>query len=194
MANTSATGGYLLQDAPILNDDELLDFMHDVIVGITGLANNRVRPAFQPNPAKRPGISVDWCAFFISNQKPEAGNSYVEQHGDGLGAKAVRHETFDMRCTFYGPLSGTNASNARDNLQLAQNREQLFLAGMGFVEATSFPTIGELVDEQWYKRSDVILSFRRELNRNYSVLSFASAVGQIITETLTIDWAVGPEV
>jgi len=193
MANTSATGGYLTA-GPVLNDDGLLDFMQAVIIGLTGLAGDMVRPAFQPNPPKRPGITVDWCAFFISNQMPEAGNAYVVVDDNGLGSKSQRHETFDMRCSFYGPNSASNAGNVRDNLQIGQNRDQLFLAGIGFVGANPTPTFGELVEEQWYKRSDITLSFRREINRNYSVLSFLSAYGQIITETQTIDWAAGPEV
>lgn len=192
MPNTSATGGYLLQPPFPMYGSALLDFMQSVIVGITGMPGTMVRPAFQPNPPKRPGINVDWCAFFINNQRPEDGVAYIVT--DGTGAKSTRHETFDLRCTFYGPNGGSYAGRWRDGLEISQNREPLFLAGMAYVESSSTSLLGELVDEQWYERSDITSSFRRQVDREYGILSFASAKGQIVTETLTIDWAVGPEV
>lgn len=195
MANTSATGGYL-EPAPTqpLDDDALLDFMQLIIRGITGLPGPMVRPAFQPDPAKRPGIAVDWCAFYISNNMPEAGHIYEKQDANGLGSTTIRHETFDMRCSFYGPNSGKLAGRWRDGLEMAQNREPMSLNGMAYVSSSQMVKLGDLVDEQWYRRVDITTVFRRELNRRYEVLSFLQAQGQIITETMTIDWAVGPEV
>ena len=194
MANTSATGGYLTPDASPLDDDSLLDFMHDVIVGITGLPGSMTRPAYQTNPPKRPGITVDWCAFWISNPTAEAGNAYVKVSPNGLSSSMQRHETFQLRVSFYGPNASRNASALRDGLQISQNREQLFLAGMAHIDCSAITPLGDLVDEQWYGRADITVNFRRELNRSYNVMSFLSANGTINTETQIIPWAVGPEV
>ena len=194
MSNTSATGGYLTPSAVPLDDDALLDFMQTVLIGVTGITPKMVRPAYQPNPPKRPGIDVDWCAFWIGDQKVEEGNAYVIETDNGLSSKSQRHEEFQLRCSFYGPHAGHNASSLRDNLQIAQNREQLFLAGMAHIDCSSITPLGDLVDQQWYKRADITANFRRELNRDYSVLSFLTANGTIVTETITIPWAVSPEV
>ena len=194
MPNTSATGGYLTPASNPLDDDSLLDFMHDVIVGIVGMQNQMVRPAYQENPPKRPGIKADWCAFWTAGHTPEAGNAYVKMSQNGLSSSMQRHETFDVRVSFYGPNASRNAAALRDGLQLAQNREQLFLAGMAHIDCSSITPLGDLVNEQWYRRADITVRFRRELNRVYNVMSFLSANGTINTETQIIPWAVGPEV
>lgn len=194
MANTSATGGYLLPAVVPLDDEGLQDFMHDVIVGVTGLPDQLVRPAFQSNPLKRPAIEVNWCAFYIGVQRSEKGMPYSRMNDEGSGTSVQRHQEFDMRCSFYGPNSAAYAGAFKDNLEINQNREQLFLAGMAYAYSGDIITLGDLVDEQWYQRSDVTGTFRRETNRDYSVLSFLAARGVIATEILTIDWAAGPEV
>lgn len=194
MPNTSATGGYLTPSVSPLDDDALLDFLHDVIVGVTGLPNKMVRPAYQADPVKRPNIDTDWCAFWTSNHMPEAGTAYVKIESDGLSGVLQRHETFQVRMSYYGPHASRNAAAFRDNLQIGQNRDQLFLAGMAHIDCSAITSLGDLVDQQWYKRADITGNFRRELNRDYSILSFLSAKGTIETETKTIHWAVGPEV
>ena len=195
MANTSATGGYLTP-APLqpMDDAALLDFMQQVIVGITGITGTLVRPAFQPDPPKRPKISVDWCAFYITNGKPEAGHVYNVTAQDGLSTETTRHEYFEMRCSFYGPNSGYNASRWRDGLEISQNREVMFLSGVSFTESSGTTKLGELVDQQWFQRTDITSRFMRKISRTYEVLSILRVTGQIITETETIDWAAGPEV
>jgi hypothetical protein len=195
MANTSATGGYLTptSTAP-LDDDALLDFLHDVLQGVTGLPANMVRPAYQANPPKRPGIATNWIGFFTSNHLPEAGNAYLKIAEDGESSQQIRHETFDMRISAYGPASAGYAAMIRDGLEIAQNREILYLAGMAYVDASAIVSLGDLVDELWYRRSDITLTFRRELGRDYAILSLLGADGTINTETTTVNWAVSPEV
>lgn len=195
MPNTSATGGYLLVTSPaVLNDDAFVDFMHDVVTGVTGLANNLVRPSFQKNPPSRPNSNVNWVGFRIDNQTPEAGNSYVIEAFGGAGATQQRHETFELACTFYGPNCRAYAQAMRDNLEIAQNREILFLAKMAYVDCGSIRQNAEMVHEEWYNRADVTFRFRRQLDMDYAILSFARATGTINTETMTIPWASSPEV
>lgn len=193
MPNNSGTGGYLLPTSEPLNDGALLDFMQEVIKGVTGLPGKMVRPAYQADPPKRPAINEDWCAFWIGNQTPEAGNAYIKIAADGLSSSSQRHETFQLRMSYYGPNASRNAASFRDNLQIGQNREQLFLAGMAHVDCSAITPLGDLVNQQWYKRADITGNFRRELNRDYGIMSFLSAGGTIATETETTTWAVGPE-
>lgn len=195
MANTSATGGYLPPGViQPLDDEAFLDFLQLIVAGVTGLAGQMVRPAYQPNPPKRPGINQNWCAFWTSNNQTEKGYAYTVNDEDGLGSTVVRHETFDLRCSFYGPNAGHYAGIWRDGLEVGQNREVMFLANIGYVGPGPMTALGELVDQQWFNRVDVTVTLRRELTRRYEVLSFLQALGQIVTETMVINWAVGPEV
>lgn len=194
MPNTSATGGYLLATVAPINDDPFLDFLHDVVVGVTGLTSDLVRPAYQRNPPKRPAFSVDWCGFRADNQTPEAGNAYVEEDFGGAGATQQRHETFELHCAFYGPNCRGYAQAMRDNLQVSQNRELLYLSGIAYMDCGSIMQNAEQVHEEWYNRADIMIRFRRQLDMDYAVLSFARATGTINTETMTIPWAAGPEV
>lgn len=173
MPNTSATGGYLLSTTTDLNDDALADFFHDVIVGVTGLPNDMVRPAWQPNPPVRPDISVDWCGFAIQNHLPEAG--YAAHLQDENGASMQRHETLDIRCSFYGPNADAFAAALAQNLQIGQNQEELYKADMAYVGCSEAISAPELVNDiLWYNREDITATIRRQLNRQMAVLPFLS--------------------
>lgn len=193
MANTSATGGYLIPVTAPDDDDAFLDFLQEVIVGITGLPGDLVRPSYQPDPPLRPAIDVDWCGFYVTNQNAQ-GHTYLGVNEDGLSSRMVRHEDFELFVRMYGPNCGKMAGMLRDGLELSQNREQLYLAGMSYRDYSGIVKLPELVNELWYSRADITLSMSRELNRDYSVLSFVAAQGLIVTENTTIEWAVGPEV
>jgi hypothetical protein len=193
MANTSATGGYLLSTQTPVDDEALENFIQTVIVGVTGLPGSMVRPAFQPNPPKRPNIGTDWCGFSVSSDKVEAGYAYNELREDGLEQKQQRHEDVVVRCSFYGPNCGRYSGAFRDGLEIPQNREQLFLVGMKYAYSGAITKTGELVDEKWYRRADITATFRRQLDRTFAVLSFVAANGTINTETMSIGWATRPE-
>lgn len=194
MANTSATGGYLAPTTAPLDDVALRRFMHGVIAGVTGLTSDKVRPAWQPNPPVRPGIDVNWSAYAIINQTPEAGTAYQQTRDDG-GYNLKRHESFDVLVSMYGPLCQAYAGLLRDGLEISQNRELLYLASMAYVGASATTHVPELVNDRWFDRADITLTFRREIVREYHVLNFLSANGLIYTETITppIPWQVAPE-
>lgn len=180
MANTSATGGYLAPTTAPLDDVALRRFMHGVIAGVTGLAADKVRPAWQPNPPIRPGIEVNWSAYAIINQTPEAGTAYQAMQADDT-YKMKRHESFDVLVSFYGPLCQAYAGLLRDGLEISQNRELLYLARMAYVGASATTHVPELVNDRWFDRADIILTFRREIVRDYPVLHFLSVDSLLYT-------------
>lgn len=194
MANTSATGGYLTPTTSPLDDVALRRFIHSVLVGVTGLATDKVRPSWQPNPPVRPDIAVNWAAYAIVNQTAEAGTAYQSQRDDG-GYDLKRHESFDVLVSMYGPLCQAYAGALRDGLEISQNREALYLASMAYVGASQILHVPELVNDRWFDRADITLTFRREIVRAYPVLHFLSANGLIYTETINppIPWQVAPE-
>lgn len=186
MANDSATGGYLvpaISPAP-LEDDALDDFIHDLLAGVSGLVGNLIRPLWQEEPPNIPDRSVTWCAFGMVESKSDT--YAVEEHdADGDGTDLTRrHEVMQWRVSCYGPQCGAMASLIRDGFGLAQNREPLTLAGMGFVSVTGPTRTAELIKQKWLKRQDLQIYIRREVIREYPVLNLLSASGTLITEPL----------
>lgn len=194
MSNTSATGGYLTPDVATPDEDQALRrFLHDVLAGVTGLDNGLVRPAWQVNPPKTPDLDVDWLGFSVSEQRGDDA-PFHEQHDDG-SATLVRHEEVDVHCVFYGPGCMNFANRLRDGLYLSQNREALRSVGAGVVGFSPTVHSPELAGERFVDRSDVTMTLRREVKRDYPVLHFVGAYGEIDANragtTLIREWSAG---
>ncbi len=185
--NTSATGGYL-QAVTAPNEGRDLDsLLRSILAGITGISGTLglIRALWQPTPPTIPEPTVNWIAFGIQNITPEAGQSYLAQEEiteDQVTTEQARlstHDSIEVLVQVYGPSCMLYALNIRDALQLGQNREQLYLAGMAFAAASNVTRVPELVGDRWYDRADITLTFRRHAERTYRVLSFVQAVGDI---------------
>lgn len=184
MANTSATGGYLTPETIDQAEDESLeDLFQPAIVGITGLAGAMVRPRFDPDPAKIPAPSVDWCAFSVTQQDPDD-NPSIEHDGSGEGKDVYkRHADVEIFASFYGVNGGKNAARLRDGLFIPQNLEMLNLANIGFVSSGEIRLVPELVNQKWIRRNDLRLKFRRQIVRDYAVLNIVSADVHLLDDT-----------
>lgn len=182
--NTSATGGYLspaVETQPLSGDD-LENLFHGVIAGISGIDAEYVRPRWQPTPPKQPEATVDWCAFGIVDIA--ADNPAINHVGTDEGSDTLwRHEAIDVLCSFYGPYSMRNAEKVRDGLTINQNSEALYAAGVRFVESAPIRSAPELFNQQWIKRHDIMLVFRRKVERTYPILNILSAEPAILTDT-----------
>lgn len=193
MPNTSATGGYLTPAAFSTNDDALEDIIQAFIVGVTALTGTRVRPAWQPNMPVIPTNETNWCAFALGNFV--AGQAYQVQVPDGLDTKMQfqQYETFDLTCSFYGANCQRYAAIVRDGLQVAQNREALWLLGISVTGGVQIVHAPELINDVWHDRCDIIISMGRQVNSSYAVLHFLGADGSIESDSpeITTDWAAG---
>jgi hypothetical protein len=191
---TSATGGYLTpaaSPAP-LEGRALLRFFQQIIVGVTALVGDLVRPYWQEEPPTVPDAGVAWCAFKItkrpSDEYPFVGRLKASATGDYL----QRHEALDILTTFYdtgstglddsGGLADTYASLLRDGLAIPQNREPLFLAGMGLVKVGDLVTVPVIFKKRWQNRVDFEFTVRRQVTRLYPVQTLVSASGDIYTD------------
>lgn len=176
MPNTSATGGYLLPGGPALPEDSDLDAIFQrAIVGSTGLAGEYVRPRWQPVPAKQPEPSVNWCAFGVSRRAVQDG-PYIEHIAAGDGHDELsRHEDISLLCTFYGPASQRYGMLLRDGMYIPQNMEALKADGISFIDCADLIAIPELYNQQWVRRFDLAVTFRRKVTRTYQVLNITSA-------------------
>ncbi|EKS9840587.1 hypothetical protein QDD82_001373 [Burkholderia cepacia] len=183
----SSTGGYLAPavDAPPSEDDALDDLVHDLIAGVTSLQPDLVRPRWQPTVPKQPEPSVDWCAFGVQEQEPDAGPA-IQHDGTGDGHDTyIRHQDVDVMCTFYGPRAKGYAQRLADGLAIPQNREQLQLLDMAFVGVGAIRPAPDLINQQWVRRYDMTVTLRRKITRTYAVLNLKSAAVATTTDSST---------
>ncbi|MBB3808755.1 phage neck terminator protein [Pseudochelatococcus contaminans] len=180
-ARTSATGGYLTpasKPSP-LEDDDLEDFLQEMVAGITGLSATMVRPRWQPIPPKQPSSETDWAAVGIVHREPD--DNAVQIHNSaGEGSTTLsRHEVVSVTASFYGPNSHRYAGILRDGLSIAQNREPLQLRDMGLVDVGAVVSVPSLVQQRWIRGADLTIRVRREITREYAILNLNSAQGAI---------------
>lgn len=180
----SSTGGYLIAEAvsvptPETEDDAFLDFLHDVIAGITGMGATLVRPRYQPNPPTLPPKLTNWVAFGITDTDPDQ-TGYEAHFGEDEGRSAmVQYEDVALLLSFYGPGANNNAKMFRLGLLVGQNREALTAAQVG-VKRFSGPTQAPLlVKEEWLYRTDLTVTLRRQIRRVYPILNILQGVGTI---------------
>ncbi|UGB46997.1 hypothetical protein LQ772_06815 [Frateuria edaphi] len=183
MANTSATGGYLSPGGAVPAEDAALDaILQQAIAGITGLPGGMVRPRWQPTVPKQPEPTANWCALGVPRTGP-ADFPAIEHDGTGDGQSTLhRHEEFDVLASFYGPAASGYAKTLRDGLYLAQNRAALQAAGIDLIGTSDLTSAPDLINQQWVRRYDVTLSFRRHAARTFAVLNLLSADAVLVTD------------
>jgi hypothetical protein len=183
VANDSTVAGYLQPVGTAPPQDADLDaIFQQMIVGLTGLPGNMVRPRWQPTVPKQPEPTANWCAVGVMDVEPDP-YAYEEESADGTSTKQIRHEIIPVLCSFYGPHGRAFASQARDGIQLSQNNAMLDLHEMGLVEASRITPAPELVNQQWIRRFDLTMRIRRRIVRTYQVLSVLSAQATVEAET-----------
>ncbi|MDG7050611.1 MAG: hypothetical protein JRZ94_05350 [Nitrososphaerota archaeon] len=178
MPNTSATGGYLVgtvNPTVLYTDNALQDFLHEWIVGITGLAPALVRPRWQPEQPNIPQSAVDWCAFGITD-KSYIGQPFVNHIASSIaypnGYDEVRsHQELTVMVTFYGPDAENYELLLSKGMFVAQNQEALNLVNVALTGCGGSTTIPELIKEKWVYRVDLPIYFRRQIVLDYQVLN-----------------------
>lgn len=158
-----------------LTDIALQDFFHNWIAGIMGIANDLVRPRWQPEEPNIPDFGIDWCAFGIT-EKHTLGQPYEEHIGylpaAPNGYSELRsHQEFTITVTFYGPNAEMNEMLLSRGLYISQNQEILELNNMAVVGHGDSITIPELLKEQWMFRVDLPIYFRRQIILDYPILN-----------------------
>lgn len=183
MPNTSATGGYLAGTGGVVEDSALDAILQACVVGITGLPGQMVRPRWQPVVPKQPEPSVNWCAIGVTTSTTT--DYPVEQHiGAGDGSDAFeKWEELALLASFYGPDAAGFASLLRDGLYVTQNREVLQASGIDLIDVGTRTAAPDLVNQQWIRRFDLPIRFRRKVERSFPVLNILSAPDSIATDS-----------
>lgn len=176
MSGNSAVAGYLTPaPAPApLEDDALEDFLHDVFAGLTGIDGKLIRPRWQPDDPNLPDFGTNWMAFGIMRQ---VADTYGYELHDPLSdtSDLQRHERVEVLISSYGPNSSRNLAQLRDGLQIHQNLEVLTANGIGVQETGEIITAPALIKDRWTHRYDMNFIFRRQVRREYSILSLMAS-------------------
>lgn len=187
MPNTSATGGPLAPSASPapLEGQALLDFIQDLVVGITGLDGTVVRPRWQPEPPNVPSGGTAWAAIGVTSRTADT-YPYVTHDSVNDVDAMQRHEILNVLCSFYdtgaGGQADAYAALLRDGIAIGQNREKLFLAGMGLVDVGELMAVPSLLKQRWLYRVDLPLVIRRQIDRTYPVLTILTGEATLNTD------------
>lgn len=178
---------------PFPKNLSLKQFIQTVIVGISGISGNLVRPKWQPESPKQPDINVNWIAYGIELATPDA-NSYVGVNAEGVTI-SQRHEELEVSLHIYGPDCGGLYGLLRDGFQIEVNRFGLFNANMGFTTIGPAQHSPDFVNERWIDRIITSIFLRREIQRTYPVLTLVSASGTVFAplsgkDDYSLNWLV----
>lgn len=184
MANDSSTGGFLAPSSGQPPEDAALDaILQALVVGVTGLVGNLVRPRWQPKPPAQPEPNVDWCAIGVVDEDPEP-NIALAHSGDGNGSStSFDNDIVSVLASFYGPTARGNAKRLRTGLMIAQNRETLLANGLALMEIpgkTIF--VPEIFNNQTVRRADLPIRFRRRTAMVWPIDNIVEFQGSIATE------------
>lgn len=183
----SSTGGYLIPSGTPPLDDQALDrFFHDLFVGVTGLDPTLVRPRWQPQPGNMPGRAVNWMAQGVVAMRDDGVPWKEFQQGTEIYT-LCRNQIIVNRLSFYGPSAGATEALLRDGLGIDQNREAINAQGISLVRVGDPRVLPVLLNEQWARRIDVEVTFRRLISRTYPVLSILSGEVELETDTGLVD-------
>jgi hypothetical protein len=201
--NDSASGGYLLPEAPPDGGAALQQTLQQMVVGATGLDGTLVRPRWQPTPPVQPPVTVVWASIGIVRRDADdypvlvhdGATTFPGASGPGVD-RMQRHETITVQASFYGPDADGYAAMFRDGMYVQQNSEGIEALSMKLLDVEDVQKVPELVNQQWIDRADVTIRLRHQIDRVYPVLNIDAAQVDIIangvgtdtrTETVTVE-------
>ena len=171
--NDSASAGPLSPTGdPVPYDEDLVDALQPLFVGISGLPGAMFRPRWQPDDVPNlPEAHDDWAALGVSRTRTDT-FAYVAHVASGAGYDYLqRSEEIDLLLSFYGPRARANAERTRDGLSVAQNLAPLAAMNVGLVGVGDSVPLPALLHGKWQRRVDLTVTLRRCVERRYGVLT-----------------------
>lgn len=161
-----------------LEDAALEDFLQQVLAGLSGLADDLVRPMWQLEPPTQPQRGVNWLSFGITVY-PCEGYPFEDHDPDsdgGIGdSEQQRHETVEVHLACFGDNAGATLRLVRDAIQIDQNLAVLRASGFGLQETTEIVNGPLLAKSRWQRRMDMKLVLRRQVSRKFELLNILEA-------------------
>jgi hypothetical protein len=188
MPNDSTAAGYITPTSTAPAADLDLDkILQHIVVGLTGLAGNMVRPRWQPTTPKQPEPSANWAAVGVTNVQSDSSPAIIHDPTSDGSDTLIRHERVECLVTFYGPNGQQYAEMFRDGFWLSQNSAMLDEYDMSFVDAGPIRSVPEYVNQQARRRYDLAFTLRRKITRSYGVRNILSADVELIIDTPPTD-------
>ena len=167
----STVDGYIPPVGVVEYDQELEDVFQGLIVGVTSLQGDLVRPRWQQDPPPMPAVGVDWCGFAVKALTSDDGPMF-EQHDEDMDS--IRHETLKLFLSFYGQRGQAFANIFKDGLGIPQNIAQLRQQKIKYIGCSEIVTAPDFLNQQYVHRYDLVASFRRKTKRTYAIKTFNS--------------------
>jgi hypothetical protein len=204
MPNDSSTGGYLTPSSTNseLNDQALIVALQAVVVGITGMPGNMVRPRWQVSPPNVPDLGVNWVSIGPAERERDPFAAVLHDQTTGTNSKVIRNQVISILCSFYGPAAEANSELFAMGLEIGQNRTAMKQAGLNLVGGAGRAVVVPVqMKQSWVYRIDIPFRIRRQQQYTYSVLDIvkvqstlmAQAGEQIITEQINVSLPTGDE-
>jgi hypothetical protein len=177
MADDSTTYGFAqpVEVNQDLTDLELRRFLQQMVVGITGLPGDKVRPRWEVEPANEPPFGVDWAAVGAVNFDPDQ-YPWNGQLSDTAMAE-VYHEHMDVLVSFYGPNVEKYSARLVAGLKLPQNREYLTRSGFALTSVDKPIVVPVQRNNRWLHGVDVPIVLKRAVGYTYPIVNLEG--GQI---------------
>lgn len=181
-ANTSATGGYLIDRPPLPpNDAQIVAMLQNMVSQMSGLPGHLVRPRWQSMPPTQPDASVTWASIGTVRQEVDDfpqifhdGHAWLDGAIAAGASRMQRHSTLYVLLTVYGPLSVDIAQRMRDAMYMPQQMEMMAPLKVLVVEDMMIAP-SEWHNNQWVGRIDLTIQFRLQIDRTYPVLNLEGA-------------------
>lgn len=157
-------------------DAAIDDVLQKVVVSITGLQPDMVRPRWQAVIPTQPAHDVDWCAIGITALEQDANHAMTRSDNSDV---LQRHEVIKVLATFYGTNAMRHAAALRDGMCVEQNRDFLRTHHMNLFHFGTIRAVPELINQKWIKRYDLEMNLRRQILKTYPVLGYAE-VGDVL--------------
>lgn len=185
----SATAGYLPPTTSSVEGDTLDDILQSVVVGITGVAGQFVRPRWQPQPPPQPAITQDWVALGVTRVEADI---YAHTGTTSTQQTVERDERIFVLHSFYGPGGAALCARFRAGLEVAQNRDVLRANNIALVEVQDANVVPALLQQQWVSKVDVTVVYRRRTSSTFGVLTITSAQAGLNNELYNTPIVVSP--
>lgn len=176
MALNSTEAGYLVPVSEPSYDAAFTDTLQSMLVGVTGIPGDLVRPRWQPNPPQQPDFSTDWIAFGALSIEPLefSYEEHVPTAELGVGQSTITFdENVQVLHSIYGPNATRTARRLIAGLQIAQNRYTLRTFGIVIGAIGTVNVVPALLKETWVPKVDLSIEYRRRASHNYAIRTIA---------------------
>lgn len=178
---------YLKPDVTEITIEQVEQVIHDLILGLTDIPGDLIRPVWQEEQPQQPTILTNWCAFGFT----EFRNQWLPIKDYSSGTQMTMMEFFTCALWMYGPQAVNNCALIRDSLFISRNREALLAVGTKFIDTSAIRRIPELINTKMYERAYMEIELVRGVYRNYNIQEITGGSVALQTATSTRSFDIG---